>query len=80
MAAGRVDESHLVKLAEAIPSQTLVKIALEHFDLGDSAIKNIRHDYPEAEAQSREMLRRWLYKNPDNQLQVNRKILHRRQI
>ena len=75
MAEGRLTSDQRVKLAAEIPAMTMVKIALAHFHLGDGVVKNIRYDnVGNAEAQSREMLTKYLNKNPDNQVQVNWKI------
>ena len=75
MAEEQLTNAQRVQLAAEIPAKTMVKIALAHFDLGDGVVKNIQDEnVGNAEAQSREMLTKWLYKNPDNQVQVNRKI------
>ena len=70
MADGQVTNEQIVALANVIPVQTMVEIAEAHFGLEDGVIKNKEKDFPNAEAQSREMLKIWLYKNPDNQVQV----------
>ena len=70
MADGRLTNPQRVQLAAAISADKMVKIALAYFKLSDTDVKNIERDFPSAEAQSREMLTKWLYKNPDNQVQV----------
>ena len=59
MAERHVTNEPRVKLAEAIPAQTMTKIAEAYFGLEDGVIKNIKADHPgDAEAQSREMIKK----------------------
>ena len=71
MAAGQLTNRQYTELASAISVRIMRKIALGHLGLNDSTIKNIEADHlGDAEAQSREMLRRWAYRNPGNQVKV----------
>ena len=71
MAESILSAKQIVSLAQSIPVRNVEKIALRYFDLSDTAIANIKADKSgDAEAQSRDIIRRWAYKNPDNQVQV----------
>ena len=63
-------EPLIVQLATAIPVDVMEKIALGHFGLSHAVVKNIRSDVRNAQAMSREILRTWAYRNPDNQIKV----------
>ena len=74
MAAVQLTNRQYMELASAISVRIMRKIALGYLDLSDSTIKNIETDHlGDAEAQSREMLRRWAYRNPGNQVKVGPK-------
>ena len=69
--AERLTEKHITRLAAAIPANCMSKIGLTYFGLSHAAVVNIKADNQgDAEAQSREIIRRWAYRNPDNQVQV----------
>ena len=71
MAESILSSDQIVLLAQGIPVRNVEKIALRYFDLSDTAIANIKADRSgDSEAQSRDIIRRWAYKNPDNQVQV----------
>ena len=61
----------ITDLAEEIPLNRMTKIAYKYFKLNEGILENIKLNFPgDAEAQSREMLRRWANKNFKQQLQV----------
>ena len=71
MAADQITNRQYMELASAISVRTMRKIALGYLDLSHSTIKNIEADHQgDVEAQSREILRKWAYKNPDDQVKV----------
>ena len=64
-------EVHIGRLAVGIPVNCVSKIGLTYLGLSHAAVVNIKADNQgDSEAQSREILRRWAYMNPDNQVQV----------
>ena len=63
----------ITDLAEEIPLSRMTKIAFKYFKLNEGILENIKLNSPgDAEAQSREMLRRWANKNAEHQVQVRR--------
>ena len=59
------------ELAAAISVDVMEKIALGRFNISYAALRNIKsNERGNAQAVSREILRTWSYKNPDNQLKV----------
>ena len=71
MSTGQLTNRQYIELASAISVKVVRTIALGYLGLSDSAIKNIETDHQgNAEAQSREMLRKWAYRNPDNQVKL----------
>ena len=76
MAESILSSMQIVSLAQSIPVRN-VKIALRYFDLSDTAIANVKADKSgDAEAQSRDLITKWAYKNPDNQVEVGRDTFH----
>ena len=72
MAEGRLTNEQRVQLSVAISANSMVKIALAYLNLSDADVKNIQNDEKgNSEAQNREILKAWSYRNPDNQVQVN---------
>ena len=63
-------EPIIVQLASAISVDKMEKIALGHLGISNPVVKNIRTDEKNADAISREMIRTWAYRNPDNQIKV----------
>ena len=64
-------EAMIVQLATAISVDVMEKIALGRFNISYAALRNIKsNERGNAQAVSREILRTWSYKNPDNQLKV----------
>ena len=77
MAESILSSKQIVSLAQSIPVRNVEKIALRYFDLSDTAIANVKADKSgDAEAQSRDLITKWAYKNPDNQVEVGRDTFH----
>ena len=71
MAERGLTEEHITRVAAAVPVNSMSKIGLTYFGLSHAAIVNIKSDNQgDAEAQSHAIIRRWVYMNPDNQVQV----------
>ena len=68
--AGALTDSHMVQLAEAISVDVMEKIALGRLNIRYPVLKNIKNDERNSQAVSREILRTWAYKNPDDQIKV----------
>ena len=68
--AGTLTDSHMVQLAEAISVDVMEKIALGRLNISYPVLKNIKNDERNSQAVSREILRTWAYKNPDDQIKV----------
>ena len=67
MSTGQVTNKQYTELASAISVRIMRKIALGYRGLSDSKIKNTESDHQgNTEEQSREMLRKWAHRNPDN--------------
>ena len=67
----RLTNRQITHLAEAIDINKMTKIDFKHFELNEGTLENIKVINPrDAEAQSREMLRRWANKNSKQQVQV----------
>ena len=66
----------MVQLAEAISMDVMEKIALGRLGISSPVLRNIKNDERNAQAVSREILRTWAYKNPDNQLKVLPKLTY----
>ena len=65
--AGRVTQKQIVRLGAAISVDNMESIAEGYMDIDDVTIKNIRRDASSSEAFNRDIIKHWLYKNPDNQ-------------
>ena len=77
MAESILSSEQIVRLAQSIPVRNVEKIALRYFDLSDTAIANVKADKSgDAEAQSRDLITKWAYKNPDHQVEVGRDTFH----
>ena len=63
-------EPLIAELSVAISVDVMEKIALGRLNISYAVLKNIKRDESNAQAVSREILRTWSYKNPDNQLKV----------
>ena len=61
----------IVHLASAISANNMAAIAEGYLDISDEIIKNIKFETKDsAEAFNREIIKNWIYKNPENQLKV----------
>ena len=63
-------EEMRTQLAQEIPQTIMEKLALGRFGISDGVLKNIKRTSNIAEEINREILNRWKFKNPDNQVQV----------
>ena len=64
----------IVRLAAAISAEKMAAIAEGYMDIDDATIKNKKYENKDdAEAFNREIIKTWLYKNPDNQVKVSLK-------
>ena len=67
----RLTNRQITDIAEEISLHRMTKIAYKYFKLNEGMLENIKLNSPgDAEAQSREMLRRWANKNSKQQVQV----------
>ena len=70
---GRLTEKQIIQLADEISVTEMTKIAIKYLNLKKGVIGNIKvNNSGDAEAQSREMLRKWANMNPENQVKVGR--------
>ena len=69
--AGRVTQKQIVCLGASISADNMESIGEGYMDIDDVTIKNIRRDASSSEAFNRDVIKHWLYKNPDNQVQVS---------
>ena len=60
----------IVRLASAISTDNMESIAEGYLDISPETVKNIRRDASNSEAFNREIIRYWMYKNPEDQVQV----------
>ena len=61
----------IVRLAAAISADNMASIAEGYMDIDDATIKNKKFENKDnAEAFNRDIIKHWMYKNPDNQVQV----------
>ena len=68
---GRLTEKQIIQLADEISVTEMTKIAIKYLNLKKGVIGNIKVNNPgDAEAQSREMLRKSANMNPENQVKV----------
>ena len=73
----RLRNRQITYLAEAIDINKRTKIAYKYFGLNEGTLENIKvNKAGDAEAQSREILRRWAHRNSQDQIQVRSSILH----
>ena len=71
MAAGQITPKQRMNLTVGISAAAWVQIAETYFELSDAVIKNIQSDNQgNAQAQSREILTKWMYKNSEDQVKV----------
>ena len=62
----------IVRLASAISADAMESIAEGYMNLSSETLKNLRRENQgKAEAFSREIIRNWTYKNPDDQVKVS---------
>ena len=61
----------IVRLASAISADNMESIAEGYLDISPEALKNIRRDASNSEAFSRDIIRHWAYRNPENQVEVS---------
>ena len=67
----RLNEEHITRLAEVIPAKNMESIAERYLYISPEAIINTRQNNPDDQKEfNRDILRKWTYKNPDNQRQV----------
>ena len=60
----------IVRLAAAISADKMTSIAEGYMDIDNETVKNIRRNEGDSEAFNREIIRYWMNKNPDNQVEV----------
>ena len=66
-----------IDLAKEIGNSKMMNIAYKYFKLTEGTLDNIKLNNPNnAEAQSREMIRRWANMNSEHQIQVRLIIIH----
>ena len=70
-ASDQLSRRQIVRLPSAISADNMESIAEGYMDISDATIKNIRRDASNSEAFNRDVIRHWMYKNPDNQVQVS---------
>ena len=62
----------IVRLAAAISANNMAAIAEGYMDIDDTTIQKKKlENKDDAQAFNREMIKTWLYKNPDNQIKVS---------
>ena len=67
----RLTERQIIELADEISVIEMTKIATKYLNIKKGVISNIKVNNPgDAEAQSREMLRKWANMNSENQVKV----------
>ena len=79
MASGRthrihqhITRSQIVRLASTISADNMASIAEGYMDIDDATIKNLQYENKDnAEAFNREIIRRWTYRNSENQIKVD---------
>ena len=63
---------HYVRLGQAISSVAMESIALGYLDIDEEIIENIKENRKgNAEAVTRDLIRRWANSNPRNQIKVS---------
>ena len=67
----RLTPRQIVRLASAISADNMESIAEGYLGINDETIKNIRRDASNSEAFNRDIVKHWMCKNPDNQIQVS---------
>ena len=61
----------IVRLAAGISADNMASIGEGYMDIDDATIKNKKFENKDsAEAFNRDIFKHWMYKNPDNQVQV----------
>ena len=73
MATGASDQltrKQIVRLGAAISADKM-SIAGGYLDISNETVKNILRDASNSEAFTRDIIRHWMYKNPENQVDVS---------
>ena len=68
---GRLTSRQIVRLGSAISADNMESIVEGYLGINDETIMNIRCDASNSEAFNREIVKHWMCKNPDNQVQVS---------
>ena len=66
----QLTRKQIVRLAAAISADNMESIAEGYMDISDETIKNIRRDASNSEAFNRDVIRHWMYRNPEHQVEV----------
>ena len=66
----QLTRKQIARLAAAISADNMHYIAEGYMDMDPDTIRNIRRDASSSEAFNRDAIRHWIYKNPENQVQV----------
>ena len=61
----------IVRLASAISADNMESITEGYLDFSPETIKNIRRDASNSEAFNTDVIRHWVNKNPDDQVDVS---------
>ena len=67
---GPLSQQQIARLAAAISRDNMESIAEGYMDITPETVKNIGSDTSNSEAFSREIIRTWANKNPENQIEV----------
>ena len=74
MATGASDQltrRQIVRLGRAISADNMESIVEGYMDISNETVKNIKRDASNSEAFTRDIIRHWAYRNPENQVEVS---------
>ena len=66
----QLTNKQIVRLASAISAENMGSIAEDYMDISHETVKNIRCDASNSEAFIRDIIRHWMYRNPEHQAKV----------
>ena len=72
--SGQLTPRQIVRLAAAISAENMESIAEGYMNISSEEIRNKKYEHNDKQAFNTEIIKTWLRKNPNNQVQVSLKI------
>ena len=67
----QLTNKQIVCLAAAIPADNMESISEGYMNISHETVKNIRRDASSSEVFIRDIIRHWMYRNPEHQVEVS---------